>query len=1528
MAAKVNTKFVAILSLTLFTGVASVGGVLWWVLKNDATRLIRKGDEAVAAGDLKVAERLYAKAVNKRQTDGPLLKKWGDTLQLITPDTQTEYNQRYGEYVNMLRSYAVLQQTDVGAHRTYLDVVYKEVVFSGYNRESYERLAETTDRALSYFGKGTPATNGDPETLRRFRGIARATILAQTSDQVEPAAADSALADLLAAIKADPTDEQSVNSIVVVQSARSNTARKSSLDIEASAAIDKAREAITSFLANRPDSPSVLLSALELDIDEATRAAILGKTGSAVMSAAKEKRNAFIPRLDPIAEAMKKLGPTGVEPGTLARFMVAETLIDPASKRARTQGVLNDFITRQPDNFFAMQLQADMLAEKGDTDGAIALLQKIVDLPKRKLGVEGLLLQGLQPAVIGKQARFSMLAWEKAKPEDRPAALAKAKDFAAKFKVVAGDTPPTMLLEAQIKFGEGDLAGSQKLLQQYNTTTRDEDPDGLWLLAQVMIRNNSSGSTEKLIEKVIRLQPGNISAHLELARVKIRLQKFDEALDLADRVLQMDPDNLVALQVKQGVIASRGDDVVIENDPVRQVIANAQKLVLTEKSAQAIDLLRKALVANNYDARLAQFLAQQLNGANDKTGALAVIDETIAKNPDAAKLLGPARIVLMNPDPMTAELALIDSMNLRPLERCLMRATTYRKYGKKAESDLELAEATKLDPEDSRLIELLFLQAIEKKDSTACAAIVDKAEKRDLDRVGGRTFRARFLFSQGQYAEAISIMQNAAREFALTPDTWRVLARMQVEAGRGSDALDSYGKALEMRPDDITLIIEQVALLQSMNRMEDALQFARANAKYGMGNPVFNDLVLELEGQIGDKAKALEMRERKFKDNPKDFRNRLAIAWLNLDLQKFEKARMLIDELRKESPSSLEALVLDARYSSDRGDFNAARNLFTSYMAGIPRDKLTTEPYISFARLMFQYQQNEAGITTLEQSRRYQNPATMEADRLISEHCTRLRRPSLAEASFRRIIAAKADTADQTYTRRLIENLNAQKKFAEAQQFLATLNTAIDSEVVTLLLAADTARGLKDEKKAQELLDRAKTSFPSDARVWVKSAQSNMQRPELASDAEADLNRAIQLEPRNPQLYEIRGGYYLSNGKSNEGIADLQRAVSLNPSLAALRLTLMRELVYRDRAAEALSLGEEALKARGNDVQLALDMADVFFESRQHTFAARFYRAAWDLNKTPALTQRYLDSLLSSEPPNLTEAEKVFKETGPDVERSLDLRLARARLQWRRGRIDEARRDLKGSLDLIPVEQLAGMMKWYNETTRIFARPADRTRELDQFEREAGNPQSKAWFTLFRGMSMAEDSVTRSQAAVVLKQVVSNVTLPQQKLLAYQQLAIAHYTASQYAEAADVMTRGIAEFPEDWELNNNLGYTLAFHLNRAKDALPIAEKSAALRPNNLDSLDTLGTVHLMLGDLEKAESFLRQAVQSSGSSSGQTSALIHLCKTMIAKKDFATARKMYEDLEKYSKSITFEMPPEQKKELETIRTELDSPQSR
>ena len=190
------------------------------------------------------------------------------------------------------------------------------------------------------------------------------------------------------------------------------------------------------------------------------------------------------------------------------------------------------------------------------------------------------------------------------------------------------------------------------------------------------------------------------------------------------------------------------------------------------------------------------------------------------------------------------------------------------------------------------------------------------------------------------------------------------------------------------------------------------------------------------------------------------------------------------------------------------------------------------------------------------------------------------------------------------------------------------------------------------------------------------------------------------------------------------------------------------------------------------------------------------------------------------------------------------------------------------------------------------------------------------------------DAATRTQGQEVLKQVLPRAKIEETRILCYQQLAIAYYLADQYNESVEVLKRALAEFPDDWELNNNLAFTLATHLGRAKDALEPAERAAAIRPTNVDSLDTLGAVYLLAGDLDKAEQVLRKAVVAGGRLIGQTSAMIHLCKTMLAKKDIPAARKIFDDLNQLAKSVSSEMPADQKKELEAIRTQLDSPQNR
>ena len=1528
MAAKVNTKFVAILSISIVAGAAAVGGTLWWILKNDASRLIRRGDEALAAGDIKAAEQAYSKAVNKKQTDAVLLKKWGDVLQQVIPDTQTEYSQKFSEYVNMLDKYAVLQGTDVSAHRAYLDSLYREVLFSRYDRGGHDNLINQAERALNFFGKGSPPINGNPDVLRRYKGIPRAAIIAQTPDQTDPKLAKETLDDLHAALAADPTDEQALNAIVIVQSATAATARKRSVDLEASEAIDAARKDIEEFLKAHPDSPAVMLSALELDLDEATRAAIYGKTGVAAMTAAKEKRASFTPRLDALTETILKVGPGKVEPNTLSRLLVAESIIDPAARRSRTERVMTDFTKAQPDNFFALQVLGDIQAERGNTTEAIATLQKIIDLPRRKLGVEGVLQQQLRPFIMGKQARFALLAWEKAKSADKAAALTTARDLVAKYKSAAGEDPRVQLMDAQLKFVEGDILSAQKLLQSYNSLVRDEDADGLWLQAQVMLRTNSSGATESLIEKVVRLQPGNENAQLALADVKLKLQKLLDARTICEHILEFNPDNKPARDMLNTIAAVQGTELK-SSDPIQQTLADANRLILSEKRQEAIALLRKALVDSKNDVRITYFLAQQLNGSGDKPGALAVIDEAIAANPEASSALKVLRIAMSKSDPMEAEIAAIDTTPVADaIEKLIAKANSYRKYGRKEEAAQAIEEAARLKPDEPRVIELQFVSKLDAGKFDDCDKLAEKAVKLDLDRVQGRTFRARVLFGRGQKADAIALMQAAVNEFAISADSWRVLARMQADAARNNDALASYNKANEIRPDDVNIIIEKMLLLRNANRIDDALQFARISKKYGQNDRIFNDIYLDLEGQVGDKANALKEREALMARDPKNLPNRLAAAWLMLDLKEFDRARKLVDQLKAEFPDRVEVAILDARFLADKGDFVGARNSYATFLASISRDKLTSEPYVSFARLMMQYNQNDAAMATFEQARRFQDPKVMEADRMLADQATSLRRSDLAETYLRRIVAAGADTPEQTFTRRLVENLNSQGKFKDSRQFLSTIKSPVDKDVVLLLLSSDAERGNGDEKWAKELLDLAKANFGNDPRVWIKSAQANMARPEYAQDVIADLNRAIQIDSRNAQLFEIRGGYLVRSGKVNEGIEDLTKAVNLNPNLASLRMSLIRELLNRGRGTEALTIGEDAMKNRGNDIQLAIELADTYYDSKQYGYAAKFYKQAWELNKTPTLTLRYLDSMLSAQPPMLADAEKVLKDRQADIDKNLELRLSRAKLQWKRGRIDDARADLKAAIDLIQPDQTQQLVLWFNTLSQVYPRAAERARQLDQFERDTPASEIKDWILLLRAITFAEDPASRSQGLDLYKQLVERSKNPQLRLMGYQRWSVSHYSNKEFDAAATVMTKGVKEFPEDWELNNNLAFLLANELKRASDALPYAEKTVKLRPDNTDSLDTLGTTYLALGDLAQAEQNLRRALEMSGRLQGQFSAAVHLGKVMIAKKDRAGAELVLADIDKMSKSAGDALSEEQKKDIESLRTEIGSIQSR
>ena len=70
--------------------------------------------------------------------------------------------------------------------------------------------------------------------------------------------------------------------------------------------------------------------------------------------------------------------------------------------------------------------------------------------------------------------------------------------------------------------------------------------------------------------------------------------------------------------------------------------------------------------------------------------------------------------------------------------------------------------------------------------------------------------------------------------------------------------------------------------------------------------------------------------------------------------------------------------------------------------------------------------------------------------------------------------------------------------------------------------------------------------------------------------------------------------------------------------------------------------------------------------------------------------------------------------------------------------------------------------------------------------------------------------------------------------------------------AAQTFKSIIEEYPKDAGALNNYAYIIATSLGRAGEALPYAQRAIAIEPRSVDILDTISTIHALLGEHEKS----------------------------------------------------------------------------
>lgn len=1494
---KVNVKFVVILVGVLVVGAAGVGGAVMYVTGRTGEQLMRKGDAAIAKSDFVTAEKMYSRAVNKNPTNEQWLRKWGEVMVKVTPALQTEYEQEYyTNYRNMLRSLAVLVGTDVGLYHDFLGRLHEDLSYGPVDKGSYDFLINETEGALKNFADHKSDAKGreNPDSLRRYRGLARVRMMGEASDSQNAEQLQLAKEDLEAVLKVDPSDDEALAGLAGWYALQAEKVRARGGAEDATALEQSAMDLVRGYRKDHPDSG--IAAALDLGFDMALarrEAQTLG--GAEAVKKYQAAMEALKPRADEIAAIYERQPPEKILFNSLLQLHNIENMLDRSGHGARILKILEKRIAIRPEDHMARFQRAVILGERREYAEANKELQAIIDAPIPPLSFDGVLLYARRPGAALMQARNLLSMWEATKDaEEKKKHLADA--IAARDRALdlsPAENPQLLFIDALVAVAQDDKAKAKRLFIDYLRKVNDSDAEAIRMLARVHVELNELGDAERRLDRLAgggAILTGDLAV---LAQVKLRLNKIEDADRLVTQLQTIDPDSEVAMKLRDQIDIAMGK---ASSNPIVNAMSSAKKLQDEQKPEEAAKVLSDAARANGYPSQLVIAAAYQYVTVLDQPEeALKLLDAGAAANeskPEAATLKQMAA-ALRETDPYKARLMVIEFSGLKPGEKLVAKVQAARGFKKDEDRAAFLAQLEKEYPEEPTAVEQFFIEALEKQDWAKAQKMVDLAKSQDMDKAQGATLDARLRFAQGKQAEGISLLQKAAEEYALGMEAWRLLADFQRRAGRGADAVASYKRALAIRPGDVPTIKDEIKTMVLTNRAEEALTEARVRKEFAQSDPEFMELLIQLEGHVGDKSVALEYWKRLLERTPKDRKIRFAIASLLVDTHDFKGSRDMLDELRKEQ-DSLDLVALDARWWSDQGRLSDAQRVFSRYIVDIPRAELTSLPYLVMGDFLLSRNMDDAGFVAFQQGRRYQDAKAMDADKALSDAYARRERLIDAIPASRRIVDGKADNESSLYRKRLVEGLTRQREYAAAQALIDELGASVvERDLVLLLLSADIAKGQGQDAKMREVMDRVKTTFPNDPMVWIKSAQMVMDR--IPQDADADLDKAIQIDPVNWQAHRLKAQALAKQGKLDAALKELQEAIRLNPELNDTRIALMEQYIQSKRENDAVAVGEEAAKRRPGDVQLLVDLGEVFVRNRKWNEAAIFYKKAYDQSKLPVVVQRYLDTLLNSTPAGLTEMESTLRAAGAVVDQNPAMLMARAGLLTRRGRDGDAMRDVRNGLRAITSSDVNQISAWYDRLTWVYPDAANRAERLEILERDG---VAVDWLRYFRALVLLSggDPAAKQTAMALLERLMAPATEPVLLQTAYRQYAGVLYQDRKFAEAAEVMKKSVELFPSDWEQMNNLASTLSEDLGKPQEALPFALKAVEMADTLVAQgravpypYDTLASIHIALNKPADAEPLLKKALDMAGTAGPRFAALLNMSRacSMLGRPDDA-----------------------------------------
>ncbi len=472
----------------------------------------------------------------------------------------------------------------------------------------------------------------------------------------------------------------------------------------------------------------------------------------------------------------------------------------------------------------------------------------------------------------------------------------------------------------------------------------------------------------------------------------------------------------------------------------------------------------------------------------------------------------------------------------------------------------------------------------------------------------------------------------------------------------------------------------------------------------------------------------------------------------------------------------------------------------------------------------------------------------------------------------------------------------------------ATRSSCNDSAVRTYLLSAQKALAAGDPAAAKEQLNMALRSDPKCAKAYLLLGLIEFQgghaarsiefykkglalqptsysghynlalaylREQRRQDGKAELERAIKLDPRQPDAFYDLGVVLLELGDPTAALPNLVRAKALNPRRPDVSFNIIRANLEAGRIADARTEAQAAVGQFDSDFQWSAAVGQLFFKNGQPRDAAIYLLKAQTIRPDPEVRRQLaLAYLGTGDPKSVLD---LIHEP-----KSADDHYVRASAYYMNHDYAEADRELEQALSLDPKDPQALLLRVrllqragkQNEALHLAVRAAELSPKWDEPHYLAGvslfyirrydeasehlaraielNPKS-ARALFLQGIALA----SQGRVAAAEQSLRQAVTLEPQNARFHCHLGILLMRKNDYVEAERLFRNAVALSPQYGLSHYELGKIL-LRSNQLSGAADEFREALKRDPSLGSAYYQLSRVYARLGDTENSQRALSE----------------------------------------------------------------------